>query len=469
MASEQNTSSQSGQFRDRVTTIDDSGRRTWIYPKKPSGPLHRARLVVGWILLLLFILGPFLQIQGQPLLLLDIIQRKFFIFGVRFWPQDFHLLVLGMMTVIVIILLFTAVYGRLFCGWACPQTIFMELVFRKIEYLIEGDAKQQRRLNQRPWDADKILRKSVKHGIFFGLSFLFGNVFLAYFIGSKAWLEIITDSPIRHLGGLAGMLVFAGAFYFVFAWFREQVCTMVCPYGRLQSVLLDDQSIVVSYDYVRGEPRTKDSKKTVDRKAGDCVDCFQCVKVCPTGIDIRNGTQLECINCTACIDACNHIMIRLERPKGLIRYASHNSILGKTRRIITPRVIGYTVILVGLIGLLSGMVAARGNIEVTILRVPGSLYQVQPDHTISNMYTFKIVNKTSEDYHIEFKTEHPVGKITVVDRDVTLPGGALLDGAFFIELQRDKLKPLKTVVQIGIYSHGRLLDLVRTTFLGPAE
>ncbi|UCD37678.1 MAG: cytochrome c oxidase accessory protein CcoG, partial [Fidelibacterota bacterium] len=244
---------------------------------------------------------------------------------------------------------------------------------------------------------------------------------------------------------------------------------MVCPYGRLQSVLLDEHSIVVSYDFVRGEPRTKGSKGTDDRKGGDCIDCLQCVKVCPTGIDIRNGTQLECINCTACIDACNHIMTRLKRPKGLIRYASYNGILSGARKILTPRVIGYTVILAGLIGLLTGMVVARGDIEVTILRVPGSLYQEQPDRTISNMYTFTIVNKTANDYHIEFKTEDPVGKITMVDRNAALPGGGLLKGSIFIELPQDQLDPLKTAVEIGVYSNNRLLDMVHTTFLGPAE
>jgi len=462
------TRSTSG-FRDRVATVDDSGRRAWIYPQKPSGSFHRARLVLSWVYLALFIAGPFVKINGQPALLLDVIRRKFIIFGLIFWPQDFHLFVLATLAGIVFILLFTAIYGRIFCGWVCPQTIFMELVFRKIEYFIEGDAGHQQRLNRMSWNAEKILKKISKHVVFYGLAFLFGNLFLAYIVGLDELLTIITAPPARRLKGLTAMFLFAGAFYFVFAWFREQVCTMVCPYGRFQGVLLDDNSIVVTYDFKRGEPRGKRSPKTAGRQLGDCVDCFQCVAVCPTGIDIRNGAQLECVNCTACIDACNHIMTRLERLRGLIRYSSHNSILTGTRRILTPRIFGYTVFLAVILGLFGILMSYRQDVEATVFRAPGQLYQKKSEHLISNLYTFKVVNKTFDDRPLRFAMIEPPGTITVIGNQPVLPGGALVQGAFLVDLDRANLKPRTTPIRIGVYSGGRLLDQVATTFLGPAK
>ncbi|MBR9978074.1 MAG: 4Fe-4S binding protein, partial [Bacteroidetes bacterium] len=273
-------------FRDRIATVDEEGGRNWIYPKKPFGRFFRWRTWVSWLLLAFLFLAPFIRINDEQLLLFNVLERKFVLFGITFWPQDFHLFVLLMIASVVFIFLFTAVYGRIFCGWICPQTIFMEMVFRKIEYLIEGDAHKQRALHAAPWTTGKILKKVSKQVIFFGISFLISNLFLAYIIGMDELLEIVTAPPSAHLTGFITILLFSGAFYFVFSWFREQVCTLVCPYGRLQGVLLDESSVVISYDFVRGEPREK-FRKNVERKAGDCVDCHQCVVVCPTGIDIR--------------------------------------------------------------------------------------------------------------------------------------------------------------------------------------
>ncbi|MEX2379621.1 MAG: 4Fe-4S binding protein, partial [Vicingaceae bacterium] len=251
-------------FRDSIGTVDEEGKRKWVYPKKPKGPFHKARTWVSIFLLTLLFAGPFLRINGQPILLLDVLERKFVIFGQVFWPQDFYIFVLIMLVGVLFIVLFTVVFGRLFCGWICPQTIFMEMVFRKVEYWIEGDFKHQKRLNDGPWNAEKVRKKVLKHGIFFLISFIISNTFLAYIIGSDALIEIITDNPMNHLGGLASILIFTGVFYWVFAWFREQVCIVACPYGRLQSVMLDRNSIVVAYDYIRGEIRGK-FKKNEDR------------------------------------------------------------------------------------------------------------------------------------------------------------------------------------------------------------
>jgi cytochrome c oxidase accessory protein FixG len=381
---------QSDSFRDAVSTIDKKGNRVWIYPKKPGGPFYNKRTIVSWILLILLFSGPFIRIGGEPLLLINLLERKFVIFGKIFWPQDFYLFVIGMLTFIVFIVVFTISYGRLFCGWVCPQTIFMEMVFRKIEYWIEGDWKQQQRLNKSPWTRQKIIKKGLKHGIFYIISFLIANIFLAYIIGSEEVISIITDSPLNHLQGLALILLFTFVFYGVFAYMREQVCLVICPYGRLQGVLLDRSSLVVAYDYIRGENRAKFRKGEIRAEVGkgDCIDCGQCVHVCPTGIDIRNGTQLECINCTACIDACDFMMEKTGQEKGLIRYASEKGITTGSRFTFNARIIAYTVVLIGLLAVLAGLLVSRADVQTTILRTPGMSYQDQGNNKISN-YTIQ--------------------------------------------------------------------------------
>ena len=337
-------------FRDSIATIDDKGKRSWIFPKKPSGIFYKYRTYVSWFLLAFLLAAPFIKINGNQFLLFNVLERRFNIFGFPFWPQDFHLLVVSMIIGVVFIALFTVVYGRVFCGWVCPQTIFLEMVFRKIEYWIDGDRGAQIRLTKQEWTPEKIRKRVLKHSIFFIFSFIIANVFLAYLVGSDRLFEIITDNPFEHLSGLIAILIFTAVFYFIFAWFREQVCVIACPYGRLQSVLLDNKSIVVAYDYKRGEKEAGRAKfkKNEDRPTtgkGDCIDCHQCVDVCPTGIDIRNGTQLECVNCTACIDACDFMMEKVELPKGLIRFASEDNIAKGEKPQFTPRMKGYTAVL----------------------------------------------------------------------------------------------------------------------------
>jgi cytochrome c oxidase accessory protein FixG len=316
------------QFRDKISTVDEKGKRVWVFPKKQFGKYFKRRQILAYALLALLIAGPFLRIGGEPLLLINILERKFVIFGQIFWPEDIFLFAFGMIAFVVLIIVFTVVFGRLFCGWVCPQTIFMEFVFRRIEYLIDGDWTHQKQLDKMPWNAHKIFKRTLKWSIFWIISFIIANIFLAYIIGSDGLKEIIIDDPKNHLGGLFAIVVFTTVFFAVFAWFREQVCIAVCPYGRLQGVLLDKHSVLVAYDHVRGESRAK-FRKGEDRKAagkGDCIDCHQCVNVCPTGIDIRNGTQLECINCTLCMDACDDMMEGVGLEKGLIRFDSESSI-----------------------------------------------------------------------------------------------------------------------------------------------
>lgn len=460
-------------FRDSIGTIDGDGSRKWVFPKKPKGKFYNARTWVSVLLLTLLFSGPFLRINGKPLLLINILERKFIIFGQVFWPQDFYIFVLIMLAGVLFIVLFTVVFGRLFCGWVCPQTIFMEMVFRKIEYWIEGDFRQQQKLSKGPWNAEKIRKKTLKHSIFFAISFLISNTFLAYIIGSDELLKIVSDNPLEHIGTLISILIFTGVFYWVFSWFREQVCIVACPYGRLQGVMLDRNSIVVAYDYIRGEIRGK-VKKGENRSAaakGDCIDCNQCVHVCPTGIDIRNGTQLECVNCTACIDACDHMMESVGLPKGLIRYDSEDGIVKQQHKIFSIRTIAYSVVLMLIVGVISFFFAIRTDVDATILKTYGQQYQKRENGKVSNLYNYKIINKTFEDIEAEIRLMEGEGEIEIIGQgEILIPSESLTEGTFFLLLDMDQLEDRDSKIQLGVYNkEGELLDQVKTSFLAPIK
>ncbi|NER09594.1 cytochrome c oxidase accessory protein FixG [Muriicola jejuensis] len=461
-------------FRDSIGTINEEGKRAWIFPKKPSGRFYEYRKYVSYVLLVFLFASPFVKINGNQFLMFNVLERRFNIFGYPFWPQDFHLFVISMITGVIFVALFTVAFGRIFCGWMCPQTIFMEMVFRRIEYWIDGDRGAQMRLAKQAWNGEKIRKRLVKWSIFFLISFGIANVFLAYLISSETLLRYITDGPQQHLSTLVSLLIFTGVFYFVFAWFREQVCIIACPYGRLQGVLLDNKSIVVAYDHKRGEgdKGRKKFRKGEDREAlghGDCIDCFQCVHVCPTGIDIRNGTQLECVNCTACIDACDAIMEKVDLPKGLIRYASEDHIEKKAKFTFTPRMMGYSAVLVILTGVLVGMLFLRNDLEATILRLPGQLYERKEENIISNVYTFKLINKTTQDVEdVNFRLLSHPGKIEVVThKNFEVPAEKLTEGTLFIEIHSADLKTDKDKLKIGVYSGQTLLETTTTRFMGP--
>jgi cytochrome c oxidase accessory protein FixG len=467
---DKNTNTKPGEpdnsFRDHIATVNSQGKRNWIYPWKPSGKLYNARKILSYFYLVIFFALPFIKLNGHPVFLLNIIERKFIIFGAIFWPHDFFIFGIAMLALILFIVVFTVAFGRLFCGWACPQTIFLELVFRRIEYLIEGNATHQKALNKQPWNSEKILKKGSKILIFFTISFLISNTFLAYIIGVDELSRIITEPIGLHIKGFISILVFTGIFFAVFAWFREQACLIVCPYGRLQGVLLDKNSVVVAYDYVRGEPRGK-FKKNETREKGDCIDCALCVKVCPTGIDIRHGTQLECVNCTACIDVCNDMMRSVNLPEGLIRYASENGIAEKKPLRFTKRMFAYSAVLFLLSGFLVYLISSRNIIEATVLRTPGQLFQEQPDNQISNLYNFKIINKSFEDIPVEIRLENSNGEIKMIGNDHTVKKESKFETSFFIILPSGSVKKRKTELELGIYSNGKKLETIRTTFLGP--
>ncbi len=452
-------------FRDSVAIVSKEGKRNWIYPRKPEGFFTRMRGYLSLILLVILFVTPFVRVNGRPLFLLDVLERKFILFGILFGPHDFYLLGLALIASIVFVILFTVVFGRLFCGWVCPQTVFMEMVFRRVDYWLEGDHRQQRRLKESSWTGEKILKKGAKYLVYFALSFLISNVLLAWVIGSDALLEIVTDPPSRHLAGLTAMLLFTGVFYWIFAWFREQACILVCPYGRLQGVLLDRNSIVVAYDHVRGEPRGK-IRRGEERPGGDCVDCDPCVEVCPTGIDIRNGTQLECVNCTACIDACNAVMEKTRRPRGLIRYDSAAGIVERKRRVWTPRVAGYSVVLALLVVLLTFLLARRTDVDVTVLRAPGMFYQEQPDGRLSNVYDLKALNKTFNVVDLSLSLEGVEGEIQLIG-DPLRPGPQeIVHGKFLVVLRPEVITQMNTPLTIVVHSGEDVLGTVTTSFLG---
>lgn len=453
-------------FRDHIATIAEDGKRNWIYAKKPKGKLYNARTIVSIVYLILFFALPFVRVHGDPFFLFNVLERRFIFFGVTFWPQDFFIFGLGMLVFMVFILLFTAVFGRIFCGWVCPQTIFMEMVFRRIEYWIDGDAAQQRQLAGMPWNGKKLFRRTTKHLVFFLLAFLIANTFLAYVIGTDELFQIIREPVSKHVGGFISLLVFTGIFYAVYAWFREQVCLIVCPYGRLQGVLTDKNTIQVAYDYLRGEPRGKYTKTETPEK-GDCIDCDQCVKVCPVAIDIRNGTQMECTNCTACIDACNFMMEKTGRPEGLIRYASENGISNREKLRITPRIVAYSCVLLVLIGILTALLLTRKDVDATILRTPGMLFQQRDHDRISNLYNIRLLNKTHEDVPVTLKIESGPGTIQMIGKDIVVGKTAKAETAFFILMPKRAIHERKTTVVIGIYSGHERLETIKTNFLGP--
>ena len=464
------------EVRNSIGTMEKSGKRKWVYARKPSGKFTTKRTYVSYLLLAILFITPFVSLpNGNPLFKFDVLSREFIIFGFPFFTSDFFLLAIGMITTIIFIILFTMAYGRIFCGWLCPQTIFLEMVFRKIEYAIEGDRAKQIRLDKEEWTEEKIMKKGLKWSIFAVISFLIANVFLAYIVGKEALYDLIIDGPIENFSTFFILILFTIAFYFVFAWFREQACTLVCPYGRLQGVLIDSQTINVTYDYKRGEGTAGRSKfrKNEDRAAvgkGDCIDCGACVAVCPTGIDIREGIQLECVNCTACIDACDDVMEKVGLPTGLIRYASEDDIKKGEKLKFTKRLAVYTFALVALLGVMTAFLANRSDVESKYLKVPGTVYTTEGDYYV-NQFEYTLYNKTTEDQVVQIKLlSHDKSKIEMFagDNNLVLNKGEILQGKFYLKIPKNEVKSYKELVIIGLVNEdGKVIDEYKTSFSAP--
>lgn len=458
-------------FRDSVGTMDKTGKRKWVFPRKPKGKYTTKRNYTSYVLLVIFFLLPFVKINGNPFLLINIIDRQFFIAGQPFYPQDFYILALAAVLSVIFIMIFTVVFGRIFCGWLCPQTIFMESVFRKIEYWIEGDRNKQLKLERQAWDEEKIKKRALKWSVFLLISTVISHFMFMYIVGYEQVIRIMTEGPAEHPANFVTMIIFTGIFYFVFTWLREQVCTLICPYGRLQGVLIDKKTVNVLYDFKRGEGRAK-WRKGEDRKAvgkGDCIDCQQCVVVCPTGIDIRNGQQLECINCTACIDACDEVMVKVGLPKGLIRYATEAEIEKHEKFKFTNRMKISAFVLLLLLGFIGFLIQDRGSMEAKFLKSPGSTY-ISHDGQITNTFTYTFLNKSYKDQAVTIKVldsqnaliSSPNGNIMKVK------GNKMLKGNINISLPENEVKFYKQNVEIGVFDkNGQLLDSYQTVFEGP--
>lgn len=454
-------------FRDSVATIDQKGKRKYLFPKQPKGSFYNKRTLASVIYLIVFFSLPWLKVNGEPFIMLNVLKRKFILFGQIFGPQDFFIFALGMITFVVFIILFTVIFGRVFCGWACPQTIFMEMVFRKIEYWMDGDFHKQQQLKAMPWNAFKIRKRVSKMVVFWLISFIIANYFMAYLISMDEVLRYVHEGIGPHAGTFFALMVFTTVFFFVYYWFREQVCIVVCPYGRLQGVLLDKNSIVVAYDYVRGEPR---GKKTEDQaKTGDCIDCKACVRVCPTGIDIRNGTQLECVNCTACMDACDEIMEHIDKPKQLIRYASENNITRKEKLRFTTRIKAYSAVLLLIISALVVMLSTRDTVDVTILRTQGMIYQELPGGYTGNLYSARMFNKTHRDIQVNLSIPEDEGTIEVIGKQPLVAKESYAIITFLVKKPNSTIRKRKSEVLVKIVAEGKVLETKKTTFIGPVQ
>lgn len=459
-------------FRNDLASIAKDGRRKWVYAHQPSGKFYNARQVVGYFLLTFLFIAPFLRFQSNPVFLFNILERKFIIFGVVFWPQDFYLVVLLLLTFILSIAVFTSILGRIWCGWACPQTIFLEFVFRRIEFLIEGNAREQINLDKSPINTNKVFKKTLKHGIFLVLSWIICNLFLAYIIGTDVLWDIITDPPQQHIAGLTVMFIVSGLFYGIFARFREQACVVACPYGRFQSALVDPDTIAVTYDFERGEPRRKPSKadKTGNlvEPRGDCIDCHQCVVVCPTGIDIRNGIQLECVNCTACIDACDTVMKKIKKPIGLIRYTSYNAVKTGIVHHFSARVKAYTAVWLVLCCIVAALFIRRPDMEIIILRQPGTLFQTMGNDKIANFYTLQLINKTFAAKNVELQLVEPTnGTITPLSNFSIVEPQNVLHGRFFVALNQKGIRSSSNKLHFRLVANGVPVKDLTVSFLSP--
>jgi cytochrome c oxidase accessory protein FixG len=406
-------------IREAVTTINRDGSRFFLHPADVNGFYTRLRRLFALLLIGIYVSLPWIPINGNPAVFLDVLNRRFHLIGLTFTAQDLWLVFFFITGLGFSLFFVTALFGRLWCGWACPHTVFLEHVYRRIERWIEGDATKRKKLDRQPLNASKFFKRGLKHTLFIIISLIIAHFFLAYFVSIPQLYTWMKSSPTEHWGAFIFVFVASGLIYFNFAWFREQLCLVICPYGRLQSALIDDDSIIIGYDEKRGEPRGKATQTGV----GDCIDCNRCVQVCPTGIDIRQGLQIECIGCSNCIDACDTIMTKLNRPKGLVRYDSQNGFAGKKKRILRPRIALYFVLLLfGVTAMtLSAMQLRSAN--MTLVRMTGMPYFIT-DTTVRNQFMVRVINKSTETRTFTIKriVENQAHEVKGIEESIQVEG-----------------------------------------------
>ncbi|MFT3870878.1 MAG: cytochrome c oxidase accessory protein CcoG [Nibricoccus sp.] len=376
---------------DTVTTIRADGSRLFLHPADSRGRYTNARILSAVALIFIYVALPWIQVDGYPAVFLDVAARRFHFFGWVLAAQDTWLLFFLLTGVGFSLFFITALFGRIWCGWACPQTVFLEHVYRRVERWIEGDATKRRQLDAAPWEGEKVFKRVLKHAVFIVLSAVITHLLLAYFVSIPQLWAMMRHAPAQHWGAFLFVVAATATLYLNFAWFREQLCIVICPYGRLQSALIDDHSMVIGYDKSRGEPRGKINTPG----AGHCIDCNRCVNVCPTGVDIRQGLQMECVGCTACIDACDEVMDKIKRPRGLIRYDSLNGFAGRATRWLRPRVFVYFILLLVGIGVSAWALRTVKPAGLTITRMLGAPYYVDQVY-VRNQYMVRLINKRNE-------------------------------------------------------------------------
>lgn len=454
-----------------LSTLNSDGSRRWLTPRPSRGRFWHRRRAVAYGLITLFVGLPYLRINDKPAVLLDIVHREFTLFGRTFLPTDTPLLALLIVGVFVAVFFATAVLGRVWCGWGCPQTVYLEFVFRPLERLLQGEPGSPRK--PAAWLAP------LKLPIYLFLSALLAHTFLAYFVGIETLLGWVQQSPLRHPVPFMVMAVTTGLMMFDFAFFREQMCIIACPYGRMQSVMLDRGSLVVCYDRSRGEPRGKVKRGDVrlkiagadePRAVGDCVDCLRCVTTCPTGIDIRDGLQMECVACTQCIDACDDVMTKLKRPTGLIRYASQRSMEGRPGTAFRPRVLIYSVMLLVIIGALATLLLTASPVDVRLLRGRGQPYSIGTDGRVMGTVQLKLTNRTDRPAAYSVRVIQPVGgEVHLDENPMSVEPGQMRTQGGSVVLGRDEFGALGTCpVQIEITDASGSTKRVSFTALGPA-
>ena len=463
---------------DVLSTLARDGSRNWIYPVLSKGRFYKRRRIVAWALMALYILLPVVSIGGHPAVMLDFIRREFHLFGMEFYPTDTLLLMITMITILLFVIIVTALLGRVWCGWSCPQTVYLEYLFRPIERFFEGSEVKRKRRDSGPRTFDWIWRKSAKHAVFIGIALLLAHTFVAYFVGWQQLSTWMQSSPLENWGFFLGMAFTTGLVYFDFGFFREQMCTIACPYARMQSVLVDRDSLIVSYDPSRGEPRSRRSKAKMEleqsgelAQQGDCIDCGVCVRTCPTGIDIRDGLQMECIACTQCIDGCDSIMDKIGKPRGLISYTSENELENQAHKTWRPRMIAYAALLVFLLGAFTVTLSSRNFYNVNVGRVVGAPYTILPDGSIANRLRFRVRNQTSESASFTIVGVAPasVGVRMVGVSDVSLAPGEMKRVEAWITVEPEDFDDAHIPGQFELQFSDGVISAVEFELLGPNE
>ncbi len=447
-----------------LPTLNEDGSRHWIRPKPSDGPWWRRRRVMAYLLMVVFFAIPHLRINGRPAILLDVPRREFTILGTTFLPTDTLLLMLLLASIVIAIFLFSALFGRVWCGWACPQTVYLEFLYRPIERFFEGGRSGSLQLDRR--GAHLHPRRLAKYAVYLALSLFLAHTFLAYFVGVEALAAWVRLSPREHPAPFIVMAVTTAMIFTDFTWFREQTCLIACPYGRWQSVLLDRQSLVVSYDYGRGEPRTRGRVQAAG--TGDCIDCGACVITCPTGIDIRNGLQMECVHCTQCMDACDHIMDQVDRPRGLIRYATQDALAGAPKRLVRPRVVLYPIALALFLGAFAYALGTRPAADITLLRGAGEPFRIEADGRVGNQVRVRVANRSRAEhaYGITILGAEG-GEVIAPENPLVVAPGALRSTSVFILLPREAFVAGRRDITVRITAAGGFAESRAFNLLGP--